>query len=896
MLESRQILNARLEHQLGTLVSSVEIAIRANLASSNVAAENTLMELLNRIHGWNLVNANSISQNYAGVDLIDEKQQIAVQVTSTRTTEKVRHTLAEVSALGIHFQRVIVLFISNRSVTQTMRDCAGTMELWNIPDVYRDAIALDTDRLREIIDLMNKELGTIRSTLEDLPHLELPIGSRLQSSGFVGREEELEKIRSRFAAGDKLVVLTGLGGMGKTELAVHYAREHPGIVHFVRFDTSFTRTLANMAQSIRPRLSEDALREDESARSRRVLALLKESHSGDLLIIDNADGNTGNLADLQRDPGYDALTGLPLKLLITTRSYAPRAIRVEPMSEENLKKIFHNHGATLTEEEMIDLIRAVNRHTMTIDLIARTLTARGWRQVRAEHILTALREHTLPSQKYQKITTDYSQSPDQAQIYTHLSVVFDVSGVPEDGQQVLRCATLLPEDGMDAEVFGISLEEAQQNALDDLLNRGWLEIKDGLLIIHPVICLVCQTEIPPKEYVCAPFLIGLIRQYDMTNYRGMLYRQIAQMLTKASLCFDDSNGLWATWSGMLWNEVGNYVNALECLLRTMEKLEEKLPPDSPNLATTYNNVGTTYGKLGDRLRALEYQLKALAIQEKVLPADHPTLSTTYANVGVTYGELGNHPKALEYRMKALTIREKTLPSDHPDLATAYNNVGTTYCDLGDYKKALGYLQKGLNIREKVLAPDHPLLAQSYNNVGSAYGELGDHEKDIEYQKKSLAIHENVLPADHPNMAQSYISVGTAYGELGDHEKELEYTLKALEIREKVFPADHPELAQSYNSVGSAYHSLGDHKKAIEYVQKALIIRENVLPKDHPALAATYTNLAWTYYELENLREAARYMRRAADIVTCSTLPETHHYRVKFCKWADRFEQELGTND
>lgn len=263
-----------------------------------------------------------------------------------------------------------------------------------------------------------------------------------------------------------------------------------------------------------------------------MLALLKESHSGALLIIDNADGNTGNLADLQRDHGYAALAGLPMKLLITTRSYFPRAIRVEPMSEENLKKIFRNHGTALNDGEMTDLIRAVNGHTMTIDLIARTLTARGWRQVRAEHILTALREHTLPSQKYQKITTDYSQSSEQAQIYTHLSVVFDLSGVPGDGQQVLRCATLLPEDGMDAETFGISLEEAQQAALDDLLNRGWLEINGGLLTIHPVIRMVCREELKPGDD-CTDFLNTLWGHFDEKEYDRVKYAQMAEVFANA---------------------------------------------------------------------------------------------------------------------------------------------------------------------------------------------------------------------------------------------------------------------------------------------------------------------------------------------------------------------------
>ena len=102
ILDGRLVLTDRLQNQLGTLVSAVEIAGQNNLSSSHVVAETTLMGLLNRVYGWELVNANAIRQNCPGIDLIDEERSIAVQVTATRTAEKVRHTLEEFFKNGLH--------------------------------------------------------------------------------------------------------------------------------------------------------------------------------------------------------------------------------------------------------------------------------------------------------------------------------------------------------------------------------------------------------------------------------------------------------------------------------------------------------------------------------------------------------------------------------------------------------------------------------------------------------------------------------------------------------------------------------------------------------------------------------------------------------------------------
>ena len=798
ILEGREILTSRLKNQLGVLVNSVEIAGQNNLSSSHVVAETTLAGLLNLVYGWELVNANAIRQNCPGVDLIDEDRKIAVQVTSTRTVEKVRHTLEEVGKSGVIYKKLIILTITNAAPTDGMKNCtvptySGPMEVWNISDVFRVAKELDAIRLGELTKYMEAELGPIRERVKELPHLELPPVSALPPTAFVGREPELAEIQSRFARGDRQVFLTGLGGMGKTELAAHYGMDHPGLVYFVRFDTGFTRTLAGMVHGIRPKLQEEELRLEESILVKKVLTLLERSGPDDLLIIDNVDSDTATLSELQQDPGYQAILKLPLKLLMTTRSDVPRAVSVEAMPDETLFKIFQKHGADLSEPEMTDLIRAVSGHTLTVDLMARTLNGKGWRKVTAEKMLSALRENSLRDQKYRKIATDYNQSTDQAQIYGHLSVVFDLSGMPELSRRVLGFATLLPEGGMEGECFGMSLPEEEQDALDALLDHGWLEMQDDRLTIHPVIRLVCRTEQELTEADCAAFLDKLWEQYDQKQYRPDRYTQMAELFALAHDRLGTRHGRWLNRSGILLNDIDPQQKLYDLYHSRLPALEKSLPENSTELATAYNYYGISLGQLGRYQEALEYSQKALAIQEKVLPREHPDLATSYNNVGCTYGNLGNHHKALDYHLKDLAILEKVLPQEHPHLAISYDNVGGTYGNLGNHHKALDYKLKALAILEKVLPQEHPDLATSYNNVGLTYGNLGNHHKELEYQLKALAIREKVLPPEHPYLATSCNNIAWTYHEMGEFLQAAPYMRRAADIIERSdLPRTHPD--------------------------------------------------------------------------------------------------------
>lgn len=124
-------------------------------------------------------------------------------------------------------------------------------------------------------------------------------------------------------------------------------------------------------------------------------------------------------------------------------------------------------------------------------------------------------------------------------------------------------------------------------------------------------------------------------------------------------------------------------------------------------AAKLNNAGYASAARGDYVQALEHLMKAYAIQEKVLPPDHPDIAGTYENMGYTYGDLGNYENALEYHTKARTIREKALAPEHPDIARSCHNIAWAYRDMGDYQRAREYMHRTVDIAERSLPEGHP---------------------------------------------------------------------------------------------------------------------------------------------------------------------------------------------
>jgi len=840
---NKQELHGKVCDTLAVLTLSTRLRSAGGDLGVNHAAEDFYCGLLNIIlesayPGIRLENMNRIQDNYPAIDLGDRDRGVAVQITTTEHRGKINHTLDkffENDLDAVYQKKLIILIIGKKDefkkdfAVQRGYDFVHTRDVWDTDRLGREIGSLGPQSMERVYDYLCENLSMIPSGERGL---RLPF-SAMDRNAFVGREQELQMLSDRTAdqKNNVPIFVTGLGGMGKTELVARFCTDYQGgRTYFVRFRENFTQTVAMGVASGMEGYKErkpDLERDYAEAMTR-----LQNCAPGDILVIDNADEPEGNFGRLQTDPTWSELRKLKLRLILTTRCEVAGAIRVEQMRNETLYRLFENQGLPLDQKQMDALVDAVNGHTMTVDLMARTL--KRSRTLTVEKLLEALGAGDLKKQNYRAVALERNGEVAQEVIYEHLRRLFNVAEISEDARAVLRNMVLLPEDGMDIGILEAVLDEEKMELLEQQIDHGWLGFEEDtkFVTIHPVIRLVCREELKPDDDNCGKLLNAVWDYYDPNKYDAEIFKQFAELFSRAAELLPDGQGKWAIRAGYFWKEIGQAGNALGYEEQAVRRLEES-QPDSEALAMAYNNLGITYGSLGDHGKELEYQLKALEIRETVLPSDHPDLAQSYNNLGMTYNHLGDYNKELEYVQKALSIWEEVFPSEHPNLATSYNNVGLAYSNLGNPKRALECVQKAMEIQERAYPENHPDLAATYNNVGWSYGACGDYNKALEYVQKALSIWKKVLPANHPNLATSYDNVGYTYNSLGEYKKAMECLRQALVIREKALPPNHPSLAASYNNVGCAYAAQTDYETAMEYVKKALEIAEISLPKGHP---------------------------------------------------------------
>jgi len=126
----------------------------------------------------------------------------------------------------------------------------------------------------------------------------------------------------------------------------------------------------------------------------------------------------------------------------------------------------------------------------------------------------------------------------------------------------------------------------------------------------------------------------------------------------------------AAWAPIL-HALGRDDEAEALLRNAITILGQALGPDHPEVASAWNNLGSTLADLDDAAAAYR---TALAAKERVLGAEHPALAITLNNLAVNARRRGEVGEAEEIYVRALGILEGRVDPDHPNLALTRRNL------------------------------------------------------------------------------------------------------------------------------------------------------------------------------------------------------------------------------
>jgi hypothetical protein len=212
---NRQDYQKSVINSLTWLSTQVTIANRLNLTDINVHSENFYRDLLNLAFGYSLVNINIIDPNAAAIDLGDEGNKFAIQVTSTSALSKTRHTVTKFIEKGLHekYDRLVILNITAKTahtapvVGDEIYRLNTKDDIWDIGNLAVMINNLELSKIQEISNFLNQQLyikpteslprnvETILRLIELISDEEHPAAGE----GFLDEPFPDEKINQRFA-------------------------------------------------------------------------------------------------------------------------------------------------------------------------------------------------------------------------------------------------------------------------------------------------------------------------------------------------------------------------------------------------------------------------------------------------------------------------------------------------------------------------------------------------------------------------------------------------------------------------------------------------------------------------------------------------------------------------
>ena len=239
-------------------------------------------------------------------------------------------------------------------------------------------------------------------------------------------------------------------------------------------------------------------------------------------------------------------------------------------------------------------------------------------------------------------------------------------------------------------------------------------------------------------------------------------------------------GVYFNLAGAIFNEVGNYEEALRYGLKEIAFYEKK--EDSLAQALACNNVGTYYRSRGDYDRALEYTQSALQIYKFASDADPADLSWTYSNLSAIWYRKKDYPQAAATAREALAILEKHFPGDKPhDLIVIYNDLANACVEMQEHDQALAYIQKALSIHRQSKVDED--IEVTWHNLGYIYRMMGKYPEAVRYLKKAIGQY----GPSHPNLGKAYRHLGFIALRQGDLRGALSWQQQALRTLTDSFP-------------------------------------------------------------------------------------------------------------
>ncbi len=764
---------------------------------------------------------------------------------------------------------------------------------------------LPTDA-RPIVSWRNKDTaladvaaGIRRVIVEELPQLSASASREVlpaiwnipypRNPFFLGRDAELEQVRRHLHVGRTTALsqpqaISGLGGIGKTQLALEYAYRYYQdyqMVLWAHAESVEALVSSYIALAALLRLPENEVKEQDI--TVKAVKTWLQTHRGWLLILDNAD-ELGLLPDFLPP----SLGG---HLLLTTRATATgrlaQRLEIETLQPEQGALLLLrragliapdaelSHISDKEQEQARRLTRELGGLPLALDQAGAYLEETGmdladywhlYQQHRGDLLLHRgglVADHPAPvattwSLSFQRVQ---EKNPIAAELLC-LCAFLSPDAIPEEilttgasflgpvlasvaadtlrlnqAIEALRAYSLVRRDPKEKI---LSIHRLVQTVLQDTLERAekqlWAE--RAVYAVHAAFPWVEHATWPQCERLL-PHALLVAHSIEMNHIIG-------------EAAADLVHGM-ATYL----RQRARYIEAEPFYLQALSIRQKFLGPEHLEVTYALNNLAGLYRQQGKYAEAEVLYQQVLHIREKVLGPEHPEVAYSLNHLVGLYREQSKYTEAERLCLRALRIREKALEPEDPEVAYSLNILAALYREQSKYTEAEPLCLQALHIYEKTRGPEHPDVAHPLINLARLYCEQGKYAEAEALYRRALHIREKTLGPEHPEVAYSLSELANLYHEQGKYTEAEPLYLQALHIREKAQGPEQPDTAEAIHDLAQLWEAQGNSEEGRDWYARALAIREQTLGAQHPKTTETRKRLIALLHALGQHQEAAQ---------------------------------------
>lgn len=705
--------------------------------------------------------------------------------------------------------------------------------------------------------------------------------------------------------------LQGMGGVGKTQLALTYAHRYQDeydIILWARGDSA--DTLISDFARFAPRLG---LRYPDDTPQERLATAAKEFlEAGErrdwLLIVDNAQ----DLALLKRFLPTTSPQGNG-RILVTTRmreiGTALMWLAVQPFDlhesiEFLLRRVSGAPDLEIDDQPTSERQAAEELHTLMEGLPLALNQAAAYVERTGRSLtqyVTLYRERRADFLR-QRSAADAHEYP--ASVATTLLISVErIKKNPAAADLLYLCAFLYP-GAIPEELFlsgaaalGPQLQPAasapsiMESARDILVNYALIQYQPGskTLSVHRLVQAVIQDQDdlkPEERRAWTERAAQAVNAVYPTVVDQDDWAQCERLLSNALLVAQvtEEQGIETPEVARLLHELGMYLqdrarlSEAESYLRRALAMRRKLP------GVAHSQVADTLSALADthreqnRLEEAEQEfLEALRITQEQPEPDERLMANFLANLANLYHARGQHAEATPRYRQALDIYERLIEQERKgerartrkerlNYGRLMTNFAATLMESGQTDEAETLLRRAIAALVREAGKDHFDVALALNNLAILLKDRAEYDEAETCYREVQRIFELRLEPGHPNIGLAINNLGEFYKDRGRYAEARPCYTQALEIwRKSLGPTSHL-VAIALTNLADVALAERRYDDAERLYQEALdTYKQSGVGETHHLTAFTINGLANVYRQQGKYREAEEWYQRAYDV-------------------------------